>query len=244
LSESAATGFPWFDAIVAILSAGGVGAALTAFFDYMTKKREQTFEMAKQKMQVVSGSIPLYIQLASYYSEFAYHLETANQTNLSRALYCASRIFSLHSIIFERYGSMQLDNLEAEQIITELELYIQYINFEDISTMQELVKDNPSYNDFSTRALKNRQFLKKFETILHQIKEEVLTPGNPTTRQKCRWYGQLVNLELNQIYQLWYKGLPILAVESLDKDLCIYLADNFPNYNRRIYKWVTGGVLK
>lgn len=231
----------WQTLIIAILTGGAVTSLISYFVNILAKKRENYYEISKHKMNAISQSLPIYGKLGSYYSEFSTHL--SNLRDVERALFCACKILFYEDMIFEKFGTVQLDDIEAEEIISSLEFNIG-ISYITNANMRELITKNSDYKGFHQTMLSKveliDEFKKKFEDVA-RVPRSVVTPN---VEQKCRWYSELIFIEINEIYQLWYNVHPVKQVQNISADLRQYLLSKYPNYFNRIHKWETGGYLK
>jgi hypothetical protein len=205
---------------------------------YFNKKREDAFVMSKQKMTVVSKSLPIHIQLSSYYKSLSDDLGNP-QKNTFSCIINISTIISLQNFVFQTYGSIQLDNLEAERILTQFGYYVIEIVYkeltpDDASLIQYLAKKT-SYEEIVAELQKNQAFSERFTTWLSTSKSLQLA------EQRCRWYSQLLTLETNHIYKLWYNEEPRFT--DLDHDLREYLSKEKRNYCARLVSFETHGLM-
>jgi hypothetical protein len=231
VSELAGTGIPWLDAILAILGAGGVTAALTAFFDYRKKRRDETFEMAKEKLDVIGKSLPIYIQLLSLYTKLGDYLKSSSPDG-KQCLYFLCRILYHQNSIFKTYGSLQLDDLDAETLVASLGneilgVVMKKFGRQKIATMTKLVGDK-DYDTFLTDLPSHDKLYCEFETWLFEY-NSTLPPGSTRTLKnlgnKCKWYSELILFELNYIYRYWYGENP--RFYSLTPELVNYLESDY-----------------
>lgn len=233
---------PLWVTVLSTLALGSIASVIiSGRINNQMKKRDQFFEMAKHKMDTISKSMPTYTQLGSYYDEFS-TLLLNSKPNLLRAFYVASRILYLERTIFEKYGTIQLDSLEAEYIITSFELNLG-IDRIARDTMGDNARENITYKKFVENGIDGVLF-RKFKTHFLKQKSKASYPNTPNLQQKCNWYCQLMFLEINEIYSLWYGGHPLMDTCGLTADLRNYLVNEHPDYYNRIRKWEIGGYLK
>ena len=133
----------------------------------LTKKRENYYEIYKHKTSVISQSLPVYGKLGSYYSELSDHL--SNLKDVERTIFCACKILHYEDLIFEKYGTIQLDNLEAEEIITNLVLSVPIqVNGQLIN----LVRKMPAYVDFRKYLQDNPPLLDTFKKFFRVFRKK------------------------------------------------------------------------
>jgi hypothetical protein len=232
----------WATLAASILSGGLVTGLLSYYINKLTKKREIYYEMSKHKMDVISESLPIYAKLGSYYFEFSEHL--GNLKNIERMFFCACKIIFYEDIIFEKYGTIQLDDLQAEEIITLLEFNIPEINLDTKGEMKRFVERCPDYRAFHKALSITKTLVNEFRIIFEKVSKEPRSIEIPNVEQKCRWFSELIFIEINEVYQLWYNTHPVKQVSTMSADLKQYLILKYPNYYNRIHKWEIGGYLK
>ena len=109
---------------------------------------------------------PKFFQFAIYYNELASHLNDSNR-DTERAFFVACKLFLLRNCIFEEYGIIQLDNLEAEGIVFEYGEYIvQSFTYIDLNLMQNLVEAYPRYNQFQSNITLHSDLFNRFQLFL------------------------------------------------------------------------------
>ena len=232
----------------------GLGTLLAAILGFylnkLTKQREQLYEMTKQKMDTVSKSLPLFQQLGAYYGEFGESLkENINDNKIldfHRLLYCFANIIYLERVILEKYGGIQLDTTEAEMVVAELEIKRKTIDFMDIHRLQQIYERNPSYHTFCRYIIKEQQLIKVFSNYFTNVRnsdyELTHRPDDKNDKpvyKKCLWYRNILVVELNNLYSLWYNGPPLYVINNYilnDKELCEYLNNKHKDYYKKIKK--------
>jgi hypothetical protein len=142
----------------------------------------------------------------------------------------------------EKFGGLHLNNLDAEEVLAVLE-FNKEIGFtdEEQNLMIELAEKYPLYHNFLTNISNYQHLNNKFDIIMKQLRKQKPLSDEPTLEQQCRWYYDLIFLELNQIYQFWYNELPTRYVNTLSKELVGYLFRNYEDYYNRIKKWEIKG---
>jgi hypothetical protein len=227
VSESAGTGIPWLDVLVAILGAGGVAAALTALFDYFKGKREERYEMTKQKLEVISKSLPIYVQLVSIYSTVG-SLLSQYPRDEKYCLYSICRLLLLQKSIYDTYGSLQLDDLDAETVVNDLgteiiSVIIKRFGREKMTKMRSLVDYNADYVTFLRNLERDVQLFNTFHLWLLEVTSKFPLPDDflKGLANKCQWYSELTLFEINHIYRYWYNEEP--RYHGLSEEVIKYL---------------------
>lgn len=108
--------------ILPIIGFGGIVAAAVTFFgNFVIKEREYYIGISKDKMDAISKSKPYIVQLIRYYSSLSAQLKygKGNPTKFDfpvcMYLYC--RILAIDRRYLEEFGGLQLDDLQAEDIL-------------------------------------------------------------------------------------------------------------------------------
>jgi hypothetical protein len=228
------TDSPWFIIISTILGGTLASTFVSWYINRQLKKRDEKFEMSKHKMNIMAKSLPIYTRLGSYYDDLSNHLQYS-EPDLQRAFFTACKIIQLERSVFETVGTIQLDSLDAEQIITsfELDLNVDYLTRD---TMRQMAEKHPTYKEFLEDGFDEIVF-KKFKEIFFQAKSKPASADFPNLQQKCSWYCQLMFLEINQVYARWYDDHPVQYVRKLTPDLQKYLMNNYEDYYNRIKNW-------
>ncbi|MGA9152258.1 MAG: hypothetical protein WBZ36_16915 [Candidatus Nitrosopolaris sp.] len=91
-----------------------------------------------------------------------------------------------------------------------------------------MVDDDLPYHKFHEIISNDREIYGTFEKW---ISTEISEEERNNLEQNCAWYAQLIMLELNHIYKIWYSEEPPLIVRD---DLKDYLLINEPDYHNRI----------
>jgi hypothetical protein len=219
----------WQLFVSAVISSGVFVVGIEMIHDYFSKKREKLFEIAKYRMETISRAAPYYSRLAVYNCwNISWMLEVANENcDYELVFYYLCNVLYLRNKIIQKFGELQLDNLEAEDIIGNLgRTIVNMINkdfgFIDASRMRCLVEDDLPYHKFhESISNDNRDLYKKFRDWISNdgTKNEV--------EKNCRWYADLIMLELNRIYEPWYGEPPNLS--RIHGDLRSYLSEKHPN---------------
>ena len=234
-----ADAYSWLTLLPAIGFGGLVAALVTAFVNYIVKQREFYIDISNQKMTAISKLKPQLVQLSEYYMYFATQLRYAIESqeavgkgqetvdyqkwlDFPRLMYTFCNILTIHRRILEEFGGLQLDDLEAEAVlrayrgkvtkpllaglkpVVQFELSYILVKNDKILTYREFLDEFVSSSD-------NNQLYLLFENKLRNLaKNEPTKDEIPELQWSCTAYAQLLSLELNQIYEMWYKGGPTL----------------------------------
>jgi hypothetical protein len=266
---------PWSSILVALIGSAGVGAFITALASWRTSKRQQKYEISKHKLDTFSTAMPSYMQLANYHlqlsSNLAYlaklpHSDPNNipeKYNIKHAIFYISVIVKLWKVISFKYGGIQLEDHEAEDVIHEFVLKrggkeLDF-SFEEVNFMIDLVSDNLSYSEFLTKLDdKYQDFMgfksyDKFALRVYQVLRakvddpeftgEPYSPDKPNLSQRYKWFCYVLIMEVNYVYQLWYGGPPkayyrdLVLKQDYKDHLNTYLKLHKENYYHRIRRW-------
>ncbi|MDQ6668619.1 MAG: hypothetical protein M3Y53_10410, partial [Thermoproteota archaeon] len=137
--------------------------------------------------------------------------------------------------ITKKFGDLQFDNLDAEEIIqgfwTEIKSTIEEeYGYVDISRLICMVKGEIPYHKFhESLSNENKGLYDKFLTWTSKI------PADKS--EKAMWYAQLILLVLNHIYRIWYGAEPRLRMR---RQLNSFLLKHHRDYYNRILDFHKG----
>jgi hypothetical protein len=221
--------------LAAILSASGVMIFLfESFRDWRFKRREEYIEQSKQKIDIISKAVPYYNQLAMNCWNFGWNLRENENPDYKYLMYFMCNMLHFRHEIISKFGDLQFDNLQAERIMNNLwqnihSKIIVYFNYIDISKLRDLVNNDLPYHKFQANLNdENKELYDKFVSWLLM---EISFTDLDELQNKCMWYSQLIMLELNHVYRLWYNEEP---PHILDDGLKEYLKNNERKYYDRI----------
>lgn len=223
--------------ILTFIGGGVVGAAITFIGNWLMNKREELLEMLK----IISRAAPYYNQLAMNAWNFSWGL-THNESDDGLLMYYMCNILQIRRQIVLTFGDLQFDNLVAERIIGDFgrdifSLIKKKFNPVELSELTFLSENSKPYHEFH-EIIKNNDLDNKFRKW---IREEISDNDKAELEKKCAWYSQLIMLELNHLYRLWYREEPPL---SLRADLRVYLQAHERTYLGRINAFETKTKLK
>jgi hypothetical protein len=228
-----------------------IGAGITAFINFIIKEREFYRDIVKHKIESVSKSKSNAIQLSEWYRKLVKTLYK-NQKNIdySYCLYVVCNILAIDRRILEQDGQLQLDDLETEHVLAKFKskvkdsLLAPLDEFEKdkLAYIFEKNEDYVGYHKFYKNfflSMDNRDILYKFESNIKNmnktnIKELILN---------AMCFAQLNVLEINQIYELWYRSGPTLKnymnFSKLNENVLKKLQEQeeYKSYYKRICKY-------
>ncbi len=223
---------------VAILISGGIVAALiTVGANELSKRRQNEIEIKKHRMDILSRYVSLYNRLALYTNwNISWKIREAKEDegkiDYPLIMYYVCDFLQLRKQLIHSLGTLQFDNLDADEIINDLERTIVGIikkEFDEIefSKLSCLVDDDTPYHKFYEKINENenKELFEKFKKFLGNNKVNL--------EKYCRWYSQLIMFELTHIYKIWYKQEP--KNSKLSEDLLQEL-EKYPTYYKRIKK--------
>lgn len=217
--------------ILSFFTGGFLGSILTIVVNWALRKREEALEMIK----IISKSAPSYTLLARNAWSVSWQLiEMKNKKpDYKLLMYYVCNVLNARDKISRTFGDMQFDNLRAERVINRIGEKI----FSSMRTafgpliyskLTHLVDDDLPYHKFHEVISSDREIYETFEIwISTRISEE----ERNKLEQNCAWYAQLIMLELNHLYKIWYSEEPPLIVRD---DLKNYLLENEHDYYNRI----------
>jgi hypothetical protein len=226
---------------VTILVSGGIVAALiTVGANELSKKRQNEIEIKKHRMDILSQHISLYNRLALYTNwNISWNLREAKKNekpiDYPLIMYYVCDFLQLRKQLICSLGTLQFDNLDADEIINNIERAIVVIikqEFSEIefSKLSSLVNDDTPYHKFHEKINENenKDLFEKFKSFLENNRDNL--------EQKCRWYSDLIMFELTHIYKIWYKQEPKFSKLSEDLKEELKKDPHHPKYYKRIKK--------
>jgi hypothetical protein len=215
--------------VFSFLGGGVVGSAITWVVNWRLKKREEALEIIK----IISKSAPFYNLLARNAWSVSWELVNSKKSDNKLLIYYICNVLNARDKISRTFGDLQFDNLRAERVINKIGGNI-FSALRTIfgpvmySRLTHLVDDDLRYHKFHEIISSDKELYDKFEKWLStDISEE----ERNTLERNCAWYAQLIMLELNHLYKIWYSEEPPLIVRE---DLRNYLLKNENDYYNRI----------
>lgn len=234
---------PIITPLVAIL-VGGAGVLITYLANYWAKNREERITMAKYKIDAISKSKPLLIQKARFSGAIYRSLttETAGERRIitdrddidyTKTLYYLCCFLCTQQRVFFEFGDLQLDDLDAEAAIGAYEnkivetlLNSPIINHQ-VTTLAYLAEKEMPYDNFSVK-VRDSQILSIFEAWIRSLSEREFQ----NLAIYCRAYHELLTLEFNHVYKIWYGKDP--STTSLAASTLEHVSKNYKEYYAHI----------
>jgi hypothetical protein len=221
----------------AIISSGVVVVIIESIREWRFKTREEIVERTKLKVEIISKAAPYYNRLSMNAWNFAWDVicEKAEKRDNKRIMYYMCNMLYLRQEITKKFGDLQFDSLDAEEIIqgfwTQIKSIIEdEFGYVDTSKLICMVEGDMPYHKFHENlSNENKEIYYKFLTWISKVPRDKL--------EKAMWYAQLIQLELNHIYALWYGREPPPKMRAgLKADLLL----NHPKYYNRILDFDKG----
>jgi hypothetical protein len=217
--------------ILTFLGGGLVGSAITWMVNWQLKKREEALEI----MKIVSKSAPLYNLLARNAWSVSWELGDNNKPDHILLMYYICNVLNAKDKISKTLGDMQFDNLRAERVINKIGGNIFFsirTTFGPVtySRLTHLVDNDLPYHEFHKMVSGDKELYELFLKWLSTMSEE----ERNNLEHNCAWYAQLIMLELNHLYRIWYSEEPPLIIRD---DLKNYLMRNEHDYYNRIIEF-------
>ena len=183
-------------------------------------------------MDILSQHVSLYNRLALYTNwNISWKIQQSDENkkpiDYSLIMYYVCDFLQLRKQLIGSLGTLQFDNLDADEIINNFErAIIETIKkgFDEIelSKLSCLVDDDTPYHKFHKKINENenKELFEKFKNLLNN--EETKTK----LEKYCRWYSQLIMFELTHIYKIWYNDEPKFS--KLKEDLLLELEKYLP----------------
>jgi hypothetical protein len=232
-----------FFTILGYLASGGfITALITVGANELSKRRQNEIEIKKQRMEILSQYISLYNRLALYTNwNISWNIREAKKNekpiDYPLIMYYVCDFLQLRKQLIHSLGTLQFDNLDADEIINNIERAIVGIikkEFDEIkfSKLCYLVDDNTPYHKFYEKINENenKELFEKFKNLLNNEETKI------NLEKYCRWYSQLIMFELTHIYKIWYHNEPKFSKISPDLKGELEKDDEHPNYYKRIKK--------
>lgn len=218
----------------------GSGSVLVAIIESIRqlffKRREEYKEQSKQKIDVISKATPYYNQLSMNSWNFGWGLHKYLKPPDHKLLmyYMCSILYCRHEIV-KKFGDLQFDNLDAEKIINDIWQQINsliegYFGYFDTSKLRCLVENDIPYHKFH-ESLVNNENIELYEKFVGWISTGISEEDLHKLEERCLWYPQLIQLELNHIYKSWYGQEHPLELRC---ELKKYLDEQNPTYYKTI----------
>lgn len=236
LGQASLTGVPWLDVLVAI-GAGSVGAAIVTFLsNKWIQSRQSSTEMSRQKIQTITQMMPIYGHLGSYHGQVSEQLKTIlEQLKNKKDPDCTLCFFYVCGVLYEtkklfrQQGGFVLDDLDAESVVTSFfgELSAQLkAKFDPayVSSLPNLIDEEASFHSFQ------KILALSYNSPLYvSFRNWVIDPSNTKIMvriaERSKWFRDLMLLEINQIFHLWYNSKP--TVYRTERSLQEFLKSGF-----------------
>jgi hypothetical protein len=214
---------------------GSVAAAgLTAFANWLMRRRQEYLEVAKYKIDQISKFRPYIKQLESNHDGIAEDIfnGATNDTKAMLFLYYISNILYIRRQMYEK-SPLQLSDLYAENLINDIgqQAFVEFtegFNDDDLSIMTHLVNDSTSYVEFSNkmRCVEYSYLHNKIEKwLLKKIKERDFEE----IKLYSKYYADLLAFELSRAYSIWYGETPRMR-SYLSEKTVHHLKKTHPRY--------------
>ncbi len=233
-AEETGGGIDPLELFLSIIIGGSVVAGTYEWIrQYLTRRREEFVDMSKKKMDVIEKSAPLLTQLGTYSYAISSQLQLQpSQRDPDVCLYHFCNFLYIHNSIFTKFGGLQLGSLAAENIIVDFTDFVlfslkQGMDYESIHRMRTMTNGTPNFYLFKKSVLPFHPDLKdRFSKWLETIRpadDDVLTP---CLAKKTLWLNQLIDIEINHIYSLWYNREPDAIYQIEETGLKDFLIKN------------------
>jgi hypothetical protein len=152
--------------LIALFGGGIIAALLTAYFDRLTKKRQEHLTLNAGSIKMFSSGQPYYVKIASYYGILSEQIGGNKKADPEEIVYHIINILHLLRKFHHDVTIVQFDNILVESIVKNLMYNIYYKMqdpnnlhcFEpgDIYELRELVnekEDHMSWESFNKKKL-------------------------------------------------------------------------------------------
>lgn len=222
LDKLPSSGIMPFDIAIILLTGGAVTTWLTLLFDNLQKNRSLLLDINKHKIEILSTMIPTFARIASSSGNLSTEFRKS-EPDPTLCLYLLCQLFLANQEALIKAGGIQLTSNVGEKVVVSLisDVYIYFleIGLESIHYMRGLVKKETSFYVFKNEIIiYNMPFYYKFLNFINDLDDE----RRKELQLKCQWLYQVLNFEMNQLYQHWYTG----------ERVTIPIDDQFINYLR------------
>ncbi len=273
------TGIDWNQivTIASIIGGGGsVAGLLTFFYNLWARKRQEYVEMARYKMSKIGEAEKTYLDLVRHASVLYGILKNFNQSSKSlmdkRSFYYLISFMKGTAGLKENVGGYLLISHDAERAIITLHNgildFIREKLFDDIEISEIRVSflDSFSLVDLHRKLCYDERTRMFFSRWKKWLRDEKSLADILILRKMLLCYFDLLTLELNIVYKLWYeselnvfeKGLHSRTIEAknyLSLETKNYLQTEklfgnqdlktkFPNYYKKLFPWYQRLVLR
>jgi len=226
-----------WDIFVTIIISGGIVAGSFEWLrDTLARRRQEYLDISKIKIDYISKSLPYYGQLSFYNYMLSKLLRTKRYaTYFNLILYYICSLLYLENKYFKTFGAIQLGSSDAETVLESINTDFKFmiatkIGQRNISLLSNILRDDLPYHEFEDFLKVNETIVKDFCEIFSdsQILEEL--------EKRCRYFHELITLEVNDIYKEWYKKE--IPSYNINDDTIDYIKNRYPFYHSRIISLV------
>lgn len=246
---------PLWVTISGIVFGSGVGVTvITKYHDWLAKKREETLDMAKYRMNRVEKRFNDYIDLMNYANEvsaFTNRFSGTNQINSAKLFLSLLRFSEVHEKLVTK-GDLLLTDQEAESVVVDLS----HTLAKKIHDIFEREEDYWGFRELdSTKSLPN--ILKEIRnpigiyTYYYKIIVSWFSIQSDQTKKIIELVSssidQVLLFEMNIVFEKWYpnKFVPdtFLSKEVSEYVLRIHefskgkLSTAYPRYYKKIFSY-------
>jgi len=201
----------WVYIATIILGGGGAVSLLTWFYDKLAKKREETVDMAKFRMEGINKKYNDYMNLIQHSFALYHYLDNLNELSEyeKTSLFLKALLFLQTTDRIVKNGNFLLADQDAESVISDL-VGFNWIQFRKIF---------PDFDYVKFRSLDSQKpFMEikaaidttgdDYNTYYNQFFSWLTNPQNKTELHKIKMVSkcinELLNLEVNRVFELWY----------------------------------------
>ena len=200
----------WITLATIFFGGGGAVSLLTLLYNELAKKRQETIDMAKFRIEKINEKYNDYIDLIRHSFALYYYLDKLNDLSdfQKTSLFLSALQFLQITDRISKNGNFLLSNQDAESLLHDLVGFMwnkfkdvfpdfDYVKFRSLNSRKSLVNlkiaiDNPG-SDYN----------KYYDQLLNWLSAQSETEIRKT-KMVFKCISEFLNLELNIIFHLWY----------------------------------------
>jgi hypothetical protein len=219
-----------------VLTGGLVAGSYEWLRYFFNKRRENSFEMAKRKMDHITQAIPRYAQVSGYYALLNYEIQKRTP-DWTMCFYIMCRILHINQTIYTA-GGLMLDNLEAEKVLTALNGGLKQslrdvFGYFKVDKMTSFGAKHSSFDTFHDDLFTQKwpHLYSEINAIFNEVtvwlsdtsvNKNILGNRRRSVIQNGIWCAHLLVMELNHVFNLWYGETGVLDRKVFEKIIPVF----------------------
>ena len=228
-----------------IVSGGIVAGLFEGLRNWLARRREEYMDLSKIKMEKVSDALPYYNKMNHYFNSIKNYADHDSKTSNEERrfifhsrefLFFIGKVLNISDQYFEKFGGMQLDSIEAEEILTHIltefpAVIRRKLGFKELSLLKNNLVKNGDHDFFYHEFEYTLGFYSELKT---KFENEILLDIKTMTelRNLCVYFVDISVFELNHNFRIWYGEDQ--NYKHLDPQTLRFIMLNYPSYYQRI----------